>query len=319
MEINRENALRLWSKQFGRKTKVKDFAGRQIDRSAYDDRSSRFGWNVDHIYPQSRGGKTEDHNLVCCNIKTNDEKGNSFPCFRANRRAFEIHRRQNHYEIIPKGETTEDINFYDGGQGLEFWEETKETQEYTFVGYVKVRLTSPKKVDLKLQERFRVFLSRMFQTSAVFAGQNVWSTATDIMFTAINFDVPEKKDTQNLLDRVVLLNTYAQAYFEPKYDCRIRIYFGMREYKTEKGLDWKSVERDVLLINRASLASGADYPLAIHGLVWDNTAAKQEVDKSSYHRNSYLSAFDDREGFFPYDKVFPSVKKVLEKRLREER
>ena len=71
--------MRLWNKSFGKETKVKDFTGRTIAKGAYNDRNSEFGWNVDHILPQSRGGKTADHNLVCCHILTNDEKADKFP------------------------------------------------------------------------------------------------------------------------------------------------------------------------------------------------------------------------------------------------
>ena len=90
MDLNRETAMRLWNKTFGKETKVQDFAGRIIAKSAYNDRNSDFGWNVDHILPQSKGGVTADHNLVCCHIQTNDEKANKFPCFNANGNAFEI-------------------------------------------------------------------------------------------------------------------------------------------------------------------------------------------------------------------------------------
>ena len=40
MDLNRETAMRLWSKQFGKETKAKDFAGREIAKGAYNDRNS---------------------------------------------------------------------------------------------------------------------------------------------------------------------------------------------------------------------------------------------------------------------------------------
>ena len=97
MDLNRETAMRLWNKSFGKESKVKDFAGRIMAKGAYNDRNSEFGWNVDHILPQSKGGATADHNLVCCHIKTNDEKADSFPCFNANGVSYEIVKVQNHY------------------------------------------------------------------------------------------------------------------------------------------------------------------------------------------------------------------------------
>ena len=68
MDLNKETASRLWIKQFGKKQKAVDFSGRTIARAAYNDRNSEYGWNVDHILPESRGGKTADHNLICCHI-----------------------------------------------------------------------------------------------------------------------------------------------------------------------------------------------------------------------------------------------------------
>ena len=68
MELNKETANRLWVKQFGKRQKAFDFARREIAKASYNDRNSNFGWNVDHILPESRGGKTADHNLICCSI-----------------------------------------------------------------------------------------------------------------------------------------------------------------------------------------------------------------------------------------------------------
>lgn len=75
MDLNRETAMRIWNKSFGKEAKVADFAGRVMAKGAYNDRNSEFGWNVDHILPQSKGGVTADHNLVCCHILTNDREG----------------------------------------------------------------------------------------------------------------------------------------------------------------------------------------------------------------------------------------------------
>ena len=124
MVINHETAMSLWSKRYGKASKVKDFAGREMLKAAYNDRNSEYGWNIDHILPQSKGGKTTESNLICCHILTNDEKADKFPCFSANGKQFEIIKVENHYEIREKSaEQTqnlntaeEPINFYDGNQ-----------------------------------------------------------------------------------------------------------------------------------------------------------------------------------------------------------
>ena len=135
MDLNRETAMRLWGKAFGKETKVKDFAGREIAKGAYNDRNSEFGWNVDHILPQSKGGKTADYNLVCCHILTNDEKADKFPCFSANSIKFEIVKVENHYEIKrvdkknkKQSESDDSVNFYDSASGIRFFKELKGKQ-----------------------------------------------------------------------------------------------------------------------------------------------------------------------------------------------
>ena len=102
MDINRENAMRLWKQRYGKATRVKDFAGREMDKGAYDQRGSEFGWNLDHILPKSRGGKDTESNLICTHILTNDEKADKYPVFTANKKQFEIIKVENHYEIREK-------------------------------------------------------------------------------------------------------------------------------------------------------------------------------------------------------------------------
>lgn len=102
MDINRENAMHLWNQRYGKATRVKDFAGREMEKGAYDQRGSEFGWNLDHILPKSRGGKDTESNLICTHILTNDEKSDKYPVFTANGKQFEIIKVENHYEIREK-------------------------------------------------------------------------------------------------------------------------------------------------------------------------------------------------------------------------
>ena len=141
--------MRLWCKSFGKATKATDFTGREIAKGAYNDRNSEYGWNVDHILPQSKGGKTADHNLICCHISTNDEKADKFPCFVANGIKFEIVKVENHYEIkrvinTEKQQKTVDtsaVNFFDSAAGIRFFKKLKGKQNKArFVGSVLIRL-----------------------------------------------------------------------------------------------------------------------------------------------------------------------------------
>ena len=99
MTINRETAMFLWNKWYGKETKVLDYSGRWMEKGSYGNRNSEYGWNLDHIFPQTKGGKDTEWNLICCNIQTNDEKSNKFPSFNANGKTFEIIKVEKHYEI----------------------------------------------------------------------------------------------------------------------------------------------------------------------------------------------------------------------------
>lgn len=56
-----------------------DFAGAWISRNAYGDADSIFGWEIDHVYPQSRGGLNHFINLRPMNIRNNRSKSDDYP------------------------------------------------------------------------------------------------------------------------------------------------------------------------------------------------------------------------------------------------
>lgn len=84
MQINRENALRLWQECYGYACIARDFHGNLMHRDAYGrpgvrvfdgERFVRAGWNIHHILPLACGGTNERHNLMCTNIDTNEMAG----------------------------------------------------------------------------------------------------------------------------------------------------------------------------------------------------------------------------------------------------
>ena len=166
MDLNKETAMRLWVKQFVKRKKAIDFTGREIAKTAYNNRGSKYGWNVDHIFPVSKGSKTADYNLICCHIQTNSEKANPFPYFRANEKIFEIQKRQNHYEIVTKvddqkaGEE-EAVNFLDAAQGLKCWKQCRSDNGKAFVGYVKIKVETSNESH-QLLKRYGNFLIELF-------------------------------------------------------------------------------------------------------------------------------------------------------------
>lgn len=147
IEINHERAISLWKKRYGKMTRVKDFAGREMDKGSYGNRNSNYGWNLDHILPQSQGGKDTESNLICCHIKTNDEKADKYPVFNANNKTFEIIKVENHYEIKEKNPINEEeedkgVNFFDHSAGIAFFKQCM-NKEY-FVGTINIKITDVK-------------------------------------------------------------------------------------------------------------------------------------------------------------------------------
>lgn len=308
MKLNKETAIRLWTQQFGKRQKAFDFAGREIAKAAYNDRNSNYGWNIDHILPLSRGGKTADYNLVCCHILTNDEKADRFPCFQANTREFEIQKRQNHYEIVertPKQseEKEEAVNFLDVAQGLNCWKQCKAYSGEIFVGYVKIKVEISNDSN-QLLERYGKFLVELFGTESIFVegiGCSKSYTYSQqhnrcYIFTVIVGSVPTIDDTENLLDDCVTLNTYS-AYFISKTGIEnIQIVCGMKCYEScfEMLLNYKKdiVEKQVQFISE----------MAIDELVKSNTSAEKAIKKIS-----------SLNGFYRYNFIFTELKKNLEK------
>lgn len=305
--------MRLWGKSFGKETKVKDFTGREIAKGAYNDRESRYGWNVDHILPQSRGGKTADHNLVCCHIKTNDEKADSFPCFTANGKRFEIVKVENHYEIHAVGETQEPaevkadkINFYDSSSGIRFFKELKGIQKKPrFVGTVFIRLkdvANTAVVD---------FIEKLLDEENISYSWSSSDYEDETTITAKNYNMPMKEDISALLDKCVLLNTYLSGYFVPldyvkEYDIYCRVdHFREKTtmYIESQEIGFESVHEK---FTGGAICDLTEYhdSLFVNDLVCINTRAGDKVEQSS-------------GVYTEYDYVLTNLSENLEKEVKK--
>ncbi len=313
MNLNKETAIRLWVQQFGKRQKAIDFSGREIAKAAYNDRNSNYGWNVDHILPLSRGGKTADHNLICCHILTNDEKADKFPCFKANTKEFEIQKRQNHYEIIErtanqKAEEDETVNFLDVAQGLKCWKQCQADGGSFFVGYVKIRVEISNKSN-QLLNRYGNFLIELFGVENIFVKEGDTGYINSFymnsrlynrvyIFTVIVSDIPTTDDTQNLLDDCVTLNTYSTYFISRTGFENIQIVCGLECYASrfEMSLKCKKeiVEKQVQFKDS----------LTIDELVRINTDAKKDLKDTSV-----------QDGYYPYNFTFTQLEKDLMKYL----
>lgn len=61
----------------------KDACGAWIIRSHYGQRDSIYGWEIDHVYPQSMGGGDDVVNLRAMQWENNLSKGDDYPDYKA--------------------------------------------------------------------------------------------------------------------------------------------------------------------------------------------------------------------------------------------
>ena len=299
MVLNRETALRLWNKRYGKATTVKDFTGREMAKGAYNDRNSAKGWNVDHILPQSKGGVTAEHNLAICNIQTNDEKANKFPSFKANGIVFDIVKVQNHYEYRTRKDTPKveeddgDVNFMDSASGIRFFKDLKGIQNKPrFVGSILIRLKNVEST--ALIDRIEKYFDK----------ENIsYSMSKDVTRIIVkNYNMPLREDISELLDKCILLNTYLKNYFLPmQYISGYDIIFRADYYEKKEERYIRSQRIDFREIENANF----DNALFINNMVWNNSEAKE---KRQFSSSSYQE----------YDYVYTELTKNLEKEVNKE-
>ena len=298
MVLNRETALRLWNKRYGKATTVKDFTGREMAKGAYNDRNSAKGWNVDHILPQSKGGVTAEHNLAICNIQTNDEKADKFPSFKANGIVFDIVKVQNHYEYRTRKDTPKveeddgDVNFMDSASGIRFFKDLKGIQNKPrFVGSILIRLKNVEST--ALIDRIEKYFDK----------ENIsYSMSKDVTRIIVkNYNMPLREDISELLDKCILLNTYLKNYFLPMqyisgYDIIFRAdYYEKKEerYIQSQRIDFREIEN-----------TNFDNALFINNMVWNNSEAKGKMQFNS-------------SGYEAYDYVYTELAKNLDKEVNK--
>ncbi len=297
MNINRENAMLLWNKRYGKAIRVKDFAGREMDKGSYGNRNSKYGWNLDHICPQTQGGKDSESNLICCHITTNDEKADKFPCFIANEKNFEIVKVQNHYEIklTSDEETDEDdsINFFDHSEALAFFKECQENKYW--IGTIHIRLNGVK--DVALLD----FIREMLCDYEISIKQinNTWYQTNDFKIKIVIFGVNTKEETQNILDDCVLLNTYLNYYFlKNGFISSYSIINNLYDFNYQ--IDEEEFKEPSIAIND----NGGNH-LIINELVRFNTSASKEKNLVNYNYNKDFWVYD-----FSYTQLRENLGKV---------
>lgn len=300
MDINRETALSLWTKRYGKAVKVKDFSGREMNKGSYDDRNSKYGWNLDHILPKSRGGKDNESNLVCVNIQTNDEKADKYPVFNANGKTFEIIKVENHYEIHEKKSNEEKkeeikekgINFFDHTAAIKFLNECSEDGYYVDTIYIKIKNIKHKGLALFLKEIFTNYKINITVKKDGYDRSNLE------IFAIIN-DVKNVKETNDILDCCVLINTYLDYYFK-KHNYIESYVILLKEIWSDFPITLTHKECGDYHI------CGNENMLIINELVYDNSYANKE-DLKNYNYSNDLYIYN-----YSYIKLRENLERIKE-------
>lgn len=317
MKIDHKTAMEFWEKQYGKEIKVKDFAGREMAKGAFGQRGSKVGWNLDHILPQSQGGRTTESNLICCNILTNDEKADKFPCFVANGTEFELVKVQNHFEPRIKSKASivdedETVNLFDSAQGIGFFKELKGQQNKPkFVGSIQIILKGIQGANIAVLD----FLKNIFDSEEFsFSGKGEqfynkrnykYETRSNISVLIKDYDLPKQINITNLLDKCVLANTYLGDYF---------VQFGIvDDYFISFRVDsYSDREKFYFENNKVGFLDPSRFRnsrLKINTMVIQNSRANEKEE----FKEQLDSIGWDRDCFYDYNYIYPKLADQLKK------
>lgn len=85
--INEDTIQKIWEKArivsgYDSNYIRKDPCGAWILRNDYGNNKSLFGWEIDHVYPESAGGRDDWDNLRPLQWENNKSKGDDYPVYK---------------------------------------------------------------------------------------------------------------------------------------------------------------------------------------------------------------------------------------------
>lgn len=310
MAFDRIKAVRLWEKTLGGKACVKDYAGKKMDKFAFNDVSSEMGWALDLIVPKRNGGKETPENMICCSLQTIAERAGQYPVFTIEGIEFEAKKDKAGNKIVRldghtpgKNEELAKLDFNKAISGTKFYKRMDAIQtKARYVGTVAIRLSGMQSTALV------DFMGKFFEAEEVHftIGEDFSKSETRVVVKA--FNLPAREENQKLLDKCVVLNTYLQKYFLPlglvdAYE----VFYRLDYYPDKQEMYVKS--HSMNFNNYVSLENREGYFNCL--LVNSNVINCTDAGKSIK---------DNPEAdFVAYDAVLTTLAEALEKEVKKER
>lgn len=101
--MSKYTTIEVWEIKYKNAEEIEDYSGRTMKKSACGNPNSDYFPTLDHIRPLSYGGLDILDNIEVFHRKTNEEKADSFPHWKANGKkykAIKTRGKKNGYTII---------------------------------------------------------------------------------------------------------------------------------------------------------------------------------------------------------------------------
>ena len=237
MKLNRDGAFNLWKRQYGNAETAIDFAGRRINLEDYGDTQSEYGWNLDHICPLSMEGKTKSYNLTCCNIRTNREKGCSYPFFNANGKRFAVVGYDDETQIVRIDESDvianeTGFNLYNIKEAKQYWGKCSDRKNACRLKMINMHVIMPRFMTVDMKRVYN-FYSEIFSPLKVIITDRVEGEYY-AAFGISAFDLDGNTSDSTCQEICELADLYAM-YLRAEY--KASVYIGIKEETFESEAD----------------------------------------------------------------------------------
>ncbi|MBN4084419.1 HNH endonuclease [Mycoplasma sp. CSL10166] len=317
---------KVWENYFGNNQSGIDFTGREIKKGSYNQPNSKYGWDIDHIYPKSKGGTDKLENLIPVHNLTNDEKGDKFPVFTANSTSYTIHNQEGMWKI-----KRTHLDFYDYKSVFKYIDENNKIESF-YNDSINIYIEKVKKTKINgiinlINEIFKLYKNNLNNHYKISIKNSSYGYSNEYNDLNIEIGVKNIKNTENhitkeLLSNLVLINTYLSYFcqsnnkFIEKYNIVIieefignnkikEFYFPIETFK----INWYE---NTIIVNSL-----------IYDNVLKNDMTEEQLSKlnkfSLYRKNSFDNYENNQDTYYRYNYIKTNLHNSLNKSLEQEK